>query len=53
MFAVNAKGQFFAIQEAGKQMADGGGTVNIPPERKIVFPGSSIYGASKAALEFF
>jgi 3-oxoacyl-[acyl-carrier protein] reductase len=54
MFAVNAKGQFFALQEAAKQMADGGRIVNISTgATKLFFPGSGIYGASKAALEFF
>jgi 3-oxoacyl-[acyl-carrier protein] reductase len=54
MFAVNAKGQFFAIQEAAKQMADGGRIVNISTGgTKLFFPGSSIYGGSKSALEYF
>lgn len=54
MFAVNAKGQFFALQEAAKHMADGGRIVNISTgATKVFFPGSSIYGASKAALEYF
>jgi 3-oxoacyl-[acyl-carrier protein] reductase len=54
MFAVNAKGQFFALQEAAKHMAEGGRIVNISTgATKLFFPGSSIYGASKAALEFF
>jgi 3-oxoacyl-[acyl-carrier protein] reductase len=54
MFAVNAKGQFFALQEAAKHMADGGRIVNISTGgTKLAFPGISIYGASKSALEFF
>ena len=54
MFAVNAKGQFFALQEAAKHMADGGRIVNISTGgTKLAFPGISVYGASKAALEFF
>jgi 3-oxoacyl-[acyl-carrier protein] reductase len=54
MFAVNAKGQFFAMQEAAKQMAEGGRIVNISTgATKLSFPGSGIYGASKSALEFF
>ena len=54
MFAVNAKGQFFALQEAAKLMADGGRIVNISTGgTKLAFPGISIYGASKSALEFF
>ena len=54
MFAVNAKGQFFALQEAAKHMADGGRIVNISTGgTKLAFPGISVYGASKSALEFF
>jgi 3-oxoacyl-[acyl-carrier protein] reductase len=54
MFAVNTKGQFFALQEAAKHMADGGRIVNISTGgTKLAFPGISIYGASKSALEFF
>ena len=54
MFAVNAKGQFFALQEAAKHMADGGRIVNISTGgTKLAFPGIGIYGASKSALEFF
>src|SRR4029078_6506843 len=40
MFAVNAKGQFFALQEAAKHMGDGGRIVNISTGgRKWGFPG--------------
>ncbi len=54
MFAVNAKGQFFALQEAAKHMAEGGRIVNISTGgTKLAFQGISIYGASKSALEFF
>ena len=54
MFAVNAKGQFFALQEAAKHMADGGRIVNISTGgTKLAFPGIGVYGASKSALEFF
>ena len=54
MFAVNAKGQFFALQEAAKYMADGGRIINISTGgTKLAFPGISAYGASKSALEFF
>lgn len=54
MFAVNAKGQFFALQEAAKRMADGGRIINISTgATKLHFPGSSLYGGSKATLEFF
>ncbi len=54
MFAVNAKGQFFALQEAAKHMADGGRIINISTGgTKLAFPGISVYGGSKSALEFF
>jgi 3-oxoacyl-[acyl-carrier protein] reductase len=54
MFAVNAKGQFFALQQAAKHMAEGGRIVNISTGgTKLAFPGISVYGASKSALEFF
>ncbi len=54
MFAINTKGQFFALQEAVKHMADGGRIVNISTGgTRLAFPGISLYGASKAALEFF
>ena len=54
MFAVNAKGQFFAMQEAAKHMAAGGRIVNISTgATKMVFPGISAYAGSKSALESF
>jgi len=54
IFAVNAKGQFFAMQEAAKRMADGGRIVNISTGgTQLAFPGISAYGGSKSALEFF
>ncbi|HJU62566.1 MAG TPA: SDR family NAD(P)-dependent oxidoreductase, partial [Candidatus Binatia bacterium] len=54
MFALNAKGQFFALQEAAKHMAAGGRIVNISTgATRLAFPGISVYGATKSALEFF
>jgi 3-oxoacyl-[acyl-carrier protein] reductase len=54
MFAINAKGQFFAVQEAAKHMAEGGRIVNISTGgTRLAFPGISAYGGSKAALELF
>lgn len=54
IFAVNAKGQFFAIQEAAKRIADGGRIVNISTGgTRLAFPGISAYGGTKSALEFF
>ncbi|BCA56472.1 3-ketoacyl-ACP reductase [Nitrospira sp. KM1] len=54
MFAVNTKGQFFALQEAAKRMADGGRIINLSTgATELYFPASSIYGGSKSALEYF
>lgn len=54
IFAVNAKGQFFAMQEAAKRMADGGRIVNVSTGgTQLAFPGISAYGGTKSALEFF
>jgi len=54
MFSVNAKGQFFAMQEAAKRMADGGRIVNISTGgTRLAFPGISAYGGAKSALEYF
>ncbi len=54
IFAINAKGQFFAMQEAAKRMADGGRIVNISTGgTQLAFPGIGAYGGSKSALEFF
>ncbi len=54
IFALNAKGQFFAMQEAAKRMADGGRIVNISTGgTRLAFPGIAAYGGTKPALEFF
>jgi len=54
IFAINTKGQFFAMQEAAKRMADDGRIVNISTGgTQLAFPGISAYGGSKSALEFF
>lgn len=54
IFAINTKGQFFAMQEAAKRMADGGRIVNISTgATQLAFPGISAYGGTKSALEFF
>jgi 3-oxoacyl-[acyl-carrier protein] reductase len=54
IFAVNAKGQFFAMQEAAKRMAEGGRIVNISTGgTQLAYPGISAYGGTKSALEFF
>lgn len=54
IFAINAKGPFFAIQEAAKRMADGGRIVNISTGgTQLAFPGIAAYGGTKSALELF
>jgi len=53
-FALNAKGAFFAMQEAARVMADGGRIVNI--SSGVTQTGSasaSVYAGTKAALEQF
>jgi 3-oxoacyl-[acyl-carrier protein] reductase len=54
IFAVNAKGQFFAMQEAAKRMADGGRIVNISTVgTRLTLPSTSVAGGAKSAMEFF
>lgn len=54
IFAVNAKGPYFALQEAAKVIADGGRIVNISSGgTHLGFPGGTAYLATKAALEQF
>ncbi len=54
IFAINAKGQFFAMQEAAKRMTEGGRIVNISTGgTQLAFPGIAAYGGTKAALELF
>jgi 3-oxoacyl-[acyl-carrier protein] reductase len=54
IFAINAKGPFFAMQEAAKRMTDGGRIVNISTGgTRLAFPGITAYGGTKSALEFF
>lgn len=53
-FAVNAKGPFFAMQEAAKRMQDNGRIVSISTILTVSSrPGRAIYAASKAAVEQF
>jgi len=50
--ALNAKGPYFAMQEAAKVLKDGGRIVNISSEgTRLHFPGATAYLGSKAALE--
>jgi 3-oxoacyl-[acyl-carrier protein] reductase len=50
--ALNAKGPYFAMQEAARVLKDGGRIVNISTSgTHLSFPGATAYLGSKAALE--
>ncbi|MEY4704675.1 MAG: hypothetical protein RL042_871 [Nitrospirota bacterium] len=52
IMALNAKGPYFAMQEAGKVMKDGGRIVNISTDAThMSLPGATAHLGSKAALE--
>jgi len=54
IFALNARGAFFAMQEAARLLSDGGRIINISSSATTVgFAGLSVYLGSKAALEQF
>ena len=54
MFALNAKGPYFAMQEAAKVIHEGGRIVNISTDgTHIGFAGATSYLGSKGALEQF
>ena len=54
MFAVNAKGTFFVLQEAARRIGDGGRIINISSSgTRMIFPRASLYVGSKAAGEQF
>ena len=54
MFALNGKGAFFTLQEAGKHLQDGGRIVFISTGATAMsFPGAAAYKGSKAAGEQF
>ncbi len=54
VMAVNAKGTFFAIQQAARRLRDGGRIVNVSTVNTVLpGPGVAIYAASKAAVEQF
>ena len=54
MFALNAKGVFFTMQEAGKHLQDGGRILFISSGATAMsFPGAAAYKGSKAAGEQF
>ncbi|QNG58365.1 SDR family oxidoreductase [Bacillus sp. PAMC26568] len=53
-FAINAKGTFFACQQAMKYMEDEGRIVNISTSvNGMMFPAYSIYSGTKGAVEQF
>lgn len=52
VIALNAKGPYFAMQEAARALKDGGRIVNISTGgTHLSFPGATAYLGSKAALE--
>lgn len=54
VIALNAKGPYFAMQEAARVLKDGGRIVNISTcGTRLSFPGATAYLGSKAALEQF
>jgi 3-oxoacyl-[acyl-carrier protein] reductase len=54
VFALNARGAFFAMQEAARVMPDRGRIINISTGGTTVgLPGLSVYPGSKSALEEF
>ena len=54
MFALNAKGAFFTLQEAGKHIAKGGRIIFISSGATArSYPGAAVYKGSKAAGEQF
>lgn len=54
VFAINAKGAFFALREASRVLDDGGRVVNVSSSTTY-FPteGLSVYSASKAVMKTF
>jgi 3-oxoacyl-[acyl-carrier protein] reductase len=54
LMAVNTKGPFFAIQQAGRVLRDGGRIISLSTLNTVLpAPGNALYAASKAALEQF
>jgi len=54
IFAINSKTAFFFIQEAGKQLSDGGKLVTLVTSLLAVYTGLySIYAGSKSPVEHF
>ena len=54
IFNLDAKGTFFALQEAARRVRDGGRIINISSGQTVVAsPNQSVYAGSKAAVEQF
>ncbi len=54
VMALNAKGPYFAMQEAAQVLKEGGRIINISTEgTHVSFPGATAYLGSKGALEQF
>ena len=52
VIALNAKGPYFAMQEAARVLKEGGRIVNISTDgTHLIFPGATAYLGSKGALE--
>jgi 3-oxoacyl-[acyl-carrier protein] reductase len=54
LFNLNARGTFFALQEAARRMREGGRIVSISTGlTTIAYPGFGVYAGTKAAVEQF
>jgi 3-oxoacyl-[acyl-carrier protein] reductase len=54
VMGTNARGTFFALQEAARHVADGGRIINLASgATRQALPGAGVYAASKAAVEQF
>lgn len=54
LFNLDAKGTFFALQEAARRVRDGGRIITISSGQTVVpFPNGSVYAGGKAAAEQF
>ena len=54
MFALNTKGTFFTLQEAGRHLQNGGRIIFISSGATAMsFPGAAVYKGSKSAGEQF
>jgi 3-oxoacyl-[acyl-carrier protein] reductase len=54
VFAINARGAFFVLQESARRVRDGGRIVSISSSiTRWPLPLTAVYGGSKAAVELF